>query len=244
MLRSALILAAIAGFATATLKSCGTSQYDPTQYVCYNGNFLCPIIAGEALKQCGNACYSTFQYTCTGAALSQLPRTASPVTLTAWNPTVPAIHGQPVTACGLKLWVGGATCAYCPSAVPPPSCPAGTSTVILPAAEAMDVEVPGGQQMFLDPQWFVGYTQAHSAAVPVGSTRGGLVAYQGGGFININAGALGWKSCFSTASGGGGGRWTLVSYNASSQHLYTQCPSVQLKVKIQPSNVFGAWQYT
>ena len=34
------------------------------QHVCHNGNFLCPIVAGEPLSYCSGACYSKSMYTC------------------------------------------------------------------------------------------------------------------------------------------------------------------------------------
>ena len=49
---------------TSGLLSCGSAQYLPSQYTCFNGNFLCPIIDGDATQQCGDACYSTSAYTC------------------------------------------------------------------------------------------------------------------------------------------------------------------------------------
>lgn len=241
-IRRLLVLAAAVGPALATLQACGSGvQYDPTKYVCWNGDFLCPILAGEPLKQCGNACYSSFQYACNGAALSSLPTTSVPVSLTVWNPTLPAIHNQPVSACGLALSAGGSTCSYCPSVVPPADCPAGTNTVIYGSGNAMDVEVPGGQQLYLNPAWTLAYTQAHSASIPSGSLIGGLVACQGGGFINNNVGALGWVACPPAAAGGA---WALFGINATSQAHHTACSRVQLQVHNQPNNVYGAWQYT
>lgn len=44
--------------ATNALLTCGTASYDPAQYVCYGGNFLCPV----NYSKCGSACYSPSQY--------------------------------------------------------------------------------------------------------------------------------------------------------------------------------------
>ncbi|KAJ7452611.1 hypothetical protein FB451DRAFT_1374064, partial [Mycena latifolia] len=52
--------------ASQTLDSCGSSNYDPTQYTCYEGDFLCPIVNGDVYQQCGDDCYSTTEYTCFG----------------------------------------------------------------------------------------------------------------------------------------------------------------------------------
>jgi hypothetical protein len=213
--------------------------------VCYNNQFLCPIIAGEPLSYCNGACYSKFMYTCANNALEQLPRVEGPISLTVSNPTLPIINGQPISACGLHWWIGGPTCAYCPDVVPRDACPPGNTTVMFPSS-AMAVMVPGGQQYYLDPFWNVGYTQAHSAYVPPGSTIGGFVAYQGGGFVNLNPGAWGWVACPSTASGGGGndGRWNLVAKNETNAANLGGCYAVNLRVTQLPSGTLGAWQYT
>ncbi|KAJ6482388.1 carbohydrate binding-domain-containing protein [Mycena vulgaris] len=52
-----------------TLASCGTSKYDPSQYTCYGGSLLCPIVNGNVYLQCGNDCYSRQDYTCTDGFL-------------------------------------------------------------------------------------------------------------------------------------------------------------------------------
>jgi len=182
-------------------------------------------------------------YTCTNGALAQLPRQDGAFTLTASNPTSP-VNGWPISACGQHLWVGGPTCSYCPDVVKP-NCPKGDITALY-AGSGMDVEVPGGQQYYLDAYWNVGYTQAHSAYVPPGATIGGFAAYQNGGFVNINTGALGWVACPSTASGGGGndGRWNLVAKNSSNAANLNGCTAINLKVNPVPAGTYGAWQYT
>lgn len=38
-----------------------------------------------------------------------------------------------------------------------------------------EVEVPGGQQVYVDPTGALSFTQAHSASIPAGSVVGGLV---------------------------------------------------------------------
>ena len=50
------LLAALA--AVDALQTCGTASYDPAQYVCYDGTFLCPV----GYSKCGDACYSPNQY--------------------------------------------------------------------------------------------------------------------------------------------------------------------------------------
>lgn len=215
--------------------------------MCYFGDFLCPITAGEPLSYCNGACYSKFMYTCDNNVLSLLPAYTGPFTLSVSNPTLP-IDGTPVSACGLHWWLGGSTCSYCPTpTVPPEDCPAGNETVLFSNSQ-MDVEVPGGQQYYLDAYWGVYITQAHSDEIPPGSTQGGFAAYQDGGFINMNTGALGWVACVDTAAGGGapgnGADWNLVAKNTTNAPTLTGCTPVNLKVNPQPSGTVGAWQYT
>ncbi|KAJ9667065.1 hypothetical protein H2201_002900 [Coniosporium apollinis] len=54
-------------------QQCGTAPYYPSKYVCYNGNFLCPITGGTAYQRCGQACYSPSQYSCSNGQLKQVP---------------------------------------------------------------------------------------------------------------------------------------------------------------------------
>ncbi|KIH87704.1 hypothetical protein SPBR_08947 [Sporothrix brasiliensis 5110] len=244
-------LLAAAGSARADLQTCGDAQYDPSQYVCDDGNFLCPIVAGEGLSYCSGACYSKFMYTCTNNALAQLTPLAAgtPFTLTVSNPTAAAVDGLAVDACNLRWNLGIETCSYCPTTGV--ECPVGNTTVVSApdtaagsSTPAMDVVVPGGQAVYLDPSGAVGYTQAHSAQMPGGSITGGLVPYSGGGFVNLNSGGYGWAACPPTAAGGGGTGYTLFAVNADNKATLAGCTPVNLKVNPQPSGTIGAWQYT
>lgn len=122
--------------------------------------------------------------------------------LIAYNPTLP-IHGQPITAGGLRWKIGGTTSSYCPTQVGS-ACPAGniTTMVATEGRVSMNVMVPGGQQAYLAPDWNMGYTQAHSAYIPSGSVVTGFSAYEGGGFVNLNGNGWGWVACPPMASGG------------------------------------------
>ncbi|KIK57065.1 carbohydrate-binding module family 52 protein [Collybiopsis luxurians FD-317 M1] len=52
------------------LEDCGTSSFDPSQYVCLDGDFLCPFMDGNATLRCGDACYAPSQYNCTNGQLA------------------------------------------------------------------------------------------------------------------------------------------------------------------------------
>ncbi|KAK3374824.1 carbohydrate-binding module family 52 protein [Podospora didyma] len=248
-LRLSLIAGALLGLSSSVanaLQTCGQAQYDPAQYVCWFDNFLCPVIAGEGLSYCGGACYSKFQYTCNGNVLNVLPTlpAGTPFTLTVSNPTL-TINGQLVSASGQHWGLGGPTSSYCPSQVGS-SCPQGNITAIYAGngGAAMDVIVPGGQLVYLRPDWNVGYTQAHSAYIPPGSLTTGFAAYEGGGFVNLNGNGWGWVACPPTASGGGGGVWNLVAKNSTNAASLNLCTAINLKVNTLPQGTVGAWQYT
>ncbi|KAJ7766205.1 carbohydrate binding-domain-containing protein [Mycena metata] len=60
-----IVLTAIfASIVAADLESCGSADYDPAQYTCYDGTLLCPIVNGDKYLACGNDCYSATKYTC------------------------------------------------------------------------------------------------------------------------------------------------------------------------------------
>ncbi|CAK7222061.1 hypothetical protein SCUCBS95973_004713 [Sporothrix curviconia] len=240
-------LLAAAGTARADLQTCGSAQYDPSQYVCYDSSFLCPIIAGEGLSYCSGACYSSTMYTCTNNVLTQLTPLAAgtPFTLSVSNPANTAVDGLAVNACNLTWNLGVETCSYCPDSGV--ECPVGNTTVISAGADGssmtgMDVVVPGGQTVYLDSTGAVGYTQAHSASIPDGATQGGLVAYSGGGFVNLNSGGYGWAACPPTSQAGGSG-YTLFAVSAANKDTLASCTPINLKVNVQPEGTVGAWEY-
>lgn len=225
------------------LQTCGQANYDPAQYVCWSNQFLCPVTAGEGLSYCNGACYSKFMYECTNNILTLLPPADSPFILTVSNPTLP-IHDKPVTAGGLRWTLNGQTSSYCPDVVGA-ACPPGNVTSIVAGygGAAMNTMVPGGQQVYLDPNWNVGYTQAHSAYIPLGSLTTGFAAYKGGGFVNLNGNGWGWVACPPRASGPAGPSWYLYARNTTNAASLSYCTAINLKINPSPSGA-AAWQYT
>ncbi|KNG87036.1 IgE-binding protein [Aspergillus nomiae NRRL 13137] len=73
------------------------------------------------------------------------------------------IHFLPMTASGQKFYLGGETTSYCPIGE---GCPPGNQTVFAPGGYGMNVMVPGGQQVYVDPKGALSFTQAHSAYIP------------------------------------------------------------------------------
>lgn len=110
------------------------------------------------------------------------------------------VHMQSVVANGQGFWIGKETATYCPPEVDP--CPSGDVTVLdyfdgslslvcrysirllflflsrippeLLIFSAQDVSVPGGQRVYVAPTGELGFTRAHSASIPPGSTQDGF----------------------------------------------------------------------
>ncbi|OOF95863.1 hypothetical protein ASPCADRAFT_207198 [Aspergillus carbonarius ITEM 5010] len=79
------------------------------------------------------------------------------------------IHLLPLNAAGGAFYLGGETSSYCPIAS---GCPAGTETVFAGDGSSLDVEVPGGQQVYVNPSGALSFTVPHSAYIPTGSSTG------------------------------------------------------------------------
>ena len=98
------------------------------------------------------------------------------------------LDGLPVNAAGQAFWLGGSPASYCPTVVP--HCPNVTETIfaggltelfvsvfsIVPSAmlTSFQVEVPGGQGVYVNVNGALGFTQAHSIYVPTGAYFGGF----------------------------------------------------------------------
>ncbi|WEW61453.1 hypothetical protein PRK78_006943 [Emydomyces testavorans] len=106
------------------------------------------------------------------------------------------IHLLPMNAAGRAFWLGAPTQTYCPTVVGN-ACPPGKDTVIA-GLSSLDVLVPGGQQMYVEPSGAVGFTQAHSASIPPGSYIGGFKYRPGPGhgvYSFTGWGATGFMAC-------------------------------------------------
>lgn len=125
--------------------------------------------------------------TFTVAALTGLLSTASAqyFGLTSARSASP-IHYQTVSASGQSIWLNKKTASYCPENVEElGACPAGNSTTFAGGEDtlSMGAIVPGGQQVYIDPDTgAVKYTQAHSAAQPEGAIQTGWTVSPGNGF--------------------------------------------------------------
>ncbi|KAL1970219.1 hypothetical protein VTN77DRAFT_5379 [Rasamsonia byssochlamydoides] len=86
------------------------------------------------------------------------------------------IHFLPMQAAGERFYLGGQPATYCPTEVT--NCPPGNQTVLIRGV-ALDVEVPGGQQIYVNPEGALSFVQAHSVLIPPGSSYGPF-SYQPG----------------------------------------------------------------
>ncbi|KAA8643668.1 hypothetical protein EYZ11_003403 [Aspergillus tanneri] len=107
------------------------------------------------------------------------------------------IHLLPMNAAGQHFYLGGKASTYCP--LPEgKGCPPGTSTVFAPGGSGLNVMVPGGQQVYVNPDGALSFTQAHSAYVPPGSALGPFSYEPGenfGHYTFTGWGASGFMAC-------------------------------------------------
>ncbi|KAJ5373000.1 hypothetical protein N7517_005006 [Penicillium concentricum] len=104
------------------------------------------------------------------APTSQPPAIPNPAFSVMAMRSASPIHFAQLNAAGQKFYLGGETASYCPAQVS--NCPPGNQTVFAPGGGSLDVMVPGGQQVYVDPNGALSFTQAHSANIPQGSSRG------------------------------------------------------------------------
>jgi len=82
------------------------------------------------------------------------------------------VQNAVISASENGFWINKATASDCPESIGS-ACPAGNTTAFTynnaTSTLLMDVEVPGGQQVYITPSGEFGYTVAHSAALPAGA---------------------------------------------------------------------------
>lgn len=109
------------------------------------------------------------------------------------------IHYQTLTASSQSIWLNKKTSSYCPENIEElGGCPAGNVTSFAggEGTLSMGVVVPGGQQVYVEPDTGrVKYTQAHSAAKPEGSIETGWNLSQGESFGHLANEAGGFLAC-------------------------------------------------
>ncbi|KAF8202620.1 carbohydrate binding-domain-containing protein [Mycena galopus ATCC 62051] len=90
MVHLSVALTAIITFsvvAAENLLQCGESQYYPSQYTCFDDDFLCPMVNGDRYFRCGLACYSTKEYSCATTTLQPISAGPQNCSETLFDPT-------------------------------------------------------------------------------------------------------------------------------------------------------------
>ncbi|PYH99915.1 hypothetical protein BO71DRAFT_393886 [Aspergillus ellipticus CBS 707.79] len=108
------------------------------------------------------------------------------------------IHLLPLNAAGSAFYLGGETESYCPFGNSSSLCPAGTETVFAGTGSALSVEVPGGQEVYVNPSGALSFTVPHSAYIPAGSSVGPFAYKPGnplGSWTFSGWGASGFMAC-------------------------------------------------
>ncbi|KAL2007415.1 hypothetical protein VTN00DRAFT_8853 [Thermoascus crustaceus] len=106
-----------------------------------------------------------------------------------------AIHGLDINASGFGFWVGGSPATFCP---PDKKCPEGKQTVFAPSGNALDVLVDRGQNIYIDQNGALRYTQAGQPDLPKDVMGGPFIYAPGspsGHFGFTGSGATGWMAC-------------------------------------------------
>jgi len=106
------------------------------------------------------------------------PAEPEPITIFSIRSGSPIMY-EPLNAIGGQFFLGGSPSAYCPPQVEKlHACPSGNYTVleIIPSTgtAALDVVVPGGQQIYIAKTGQLSYTQPHSAFIPSGAITTGF----------------------------------------------------------------------
>ena len=113
------------------------------------------------------------------------------------------IHFATINARDSKFWIGKQTNTYCPpgDGIPCESL-SNTTTLRLNGDNlVMDTAVPGGQVVYIGPKGALRFTEAHTNAMPAGSTTGGFNVTQEGSFGEISH-AGGFVACPTKKAGG------------------------------------------
>ncbi|TAQ85189.1 hypothetical protein B7494_g6489 [Chlorociboria aeruginascens] len=143
----------------------------------HSTNELCSVAFGSVKKHKPPEAFlaSLLAVAATAApAAYQARQTPSPFVMISLHSTS-AVHLASINANEEGFYVYRDTQSYCPDQ-DGVVCPAGTVTAVAGNDTlAMDVEVPGGQQVYIDPSGALKYTIAHSASIPTGAVVDGFI---------------------------------------------------------------------
>lgn len=152
------------------------------------------------------------------------------------------IHLQSINAAEFAFWVGKDTASYCPETVVQ-DCPAGNETIFAGGDNtlSLDVEVPGGQQVYIKPTGELAYTEAHSALMGDGAISTGF--HLSNGSSSSGLGALTWTNGFVACPSGNGTSYPYQIYAAVNGFNKTNCLGFDFLASTILNATVGAWQY-
>ena len=186
------------------------------------------------------------------------PTTSTFRVVVEYDPTTS--YSGDIQANGLVFRIGGDPATYCPLDIE--DCPLGietdwtcssdicnlvrtssfsisSSAVIFLLAFAditQNVEVPGGQQIYVAPNGAVSFTQAHSGLAPTGSIFAGFSVEDDGGLTFAGGDFLSCPPVDQTQN--------YQLYAAAIATPSDDCISIRLLTAATTTDDFGAWQYT
>ncbi|KAF7852779.1 hypothetical protein EAF04_010898 [Stromatinia cepivora] len=147
------------------------------------------------------------------------------------------LQNQAINAFDGGLWIGKETSSYCPLAA---GCPAGDYTTFVGGENylGLNVEVPGGQQVYVATNYAVSFTSPHSADTFGGQAAGWkYTAGEGSNFGSLSFADYGFIACASTNVG------TYQVFLTPGGEGTGNCTSIS--VATVPSSDIGAsaWEY-
>jgi len=156
------------------------------------------------------------------------------------------VQNSVITASGNGFWIGKPTVSDCPASVGN-ACPPGNETAFtynnVTGTVSLDVEVPGGQIVYVTPDGEFGYSIPHSAVLPDGAVTTGFVyspaaSENSVGTLTFGNGAQGFLACPTANSTS---VWS-VSSTATNGSVPEQCLGINLAT-VAYDDGYAAWEY-
>ena len=156
-----------------------------------------------------------------------------------------SIQNAAISASNDAFWIGRGTSSSCPDSVGT-SCPEGTTTALTVGQDGtiqMDVEVPGGQQLYVGPKGVLSYTIPHSAATPEGSSVQGFkyTAGASGSVGSLIFEDVGFAAC-PVVDGTLTGKLYQIYATVEDGKYTTNCTGISLGAVSYTGDV-AAWEY-
>lgn len=156
-----------------------------------------------------------------------------------------SIQNAAISASDYAFWIGRGTTSSCPDSVGT-SCPEGTTTALTAGQDGtiqMDVEVPGGQQLYVGPKGVLSYTSAHSADIPEGSSVQGFTYTAGasGSVGSLGFEDVGFAAC-PVVDGTLTGKLFQIYATVEDGKYTTNCTGISLGAVTYTGDV-AAWEY-